>query len=532
MNSNEVKRCKIQGFADMIALATVLVVGGMAGDKGITYVAAALLAYAVLWALYSGKAADTLGKLLRIRNVKGQYKSADALRRNVMLFQLAAGVFVTMVLVIGAGAIGGKLFQVQYSTFLMMLLAPALLLRGVSAIFMGFCQGESAELPTAVASVLRRVFILIFSLIFCRGLGSYGQKVSNLLVTDNFAAMYTGVGAVLAINVSEIFVIIFLLVMQKVVRRSKRREPSAGMRSAESFMEAVQNFTVNRAPYFAVQLLLLLPMVLGLLFFRKSTVDWEAGMTDYGVFCGKYLVLGGFCIVLMSGIFIQVCSKTVVALRKGEQRFARVIFQSGIHIIVIYSLFFAGILAVMAEQVSNLLNSGTVAAKLLRGGALIIPFAALALYFARFLMLTGKSLLVLGVLLISDIVYVLSMTLFLNVWKAGILALVYAGIMGGAVCCILLGVIICRQLRIGGVWLHTFLIPAGAACAVGFLCMFLAKILLPHLGDGVTLLVCSVVSWAIYWLILLFARNFNDQELECIPGGKWITSFGQLFHVL
>ena len=91
-------------------------------------------------------------------------------------------------------------------------------------------------------------------------------------------------------------------------------------------------------------------------------MDWEAGMTDYGVFCGKYLVLGGFCIVLMSGIFIQVCSKTVVALRKGEQRFARVIFQSGIHIIVIYSLFFAGILAVMAEQVSNLLNSGTVAA--------------------------------------------------------------------------------------------------------------------------------------------------------------------------
>lgn len=532
MNSNELKRRKIQSFADMIALATVLVVGGMAGDKGMTYMAAAVLAYAVLWALYSGNTADTLGKLLRIRNVKGQYKSADALRRNVMLFQLAVGMIVTVAFVFGAGIVGEKLFHVQYSTFLMMLLAPALLLRGVSSILMGFCQGESAELPTAVASVLRRIFILIFSLIFCRGLGSYGQKVSDLLGPENFASMYVGAGAVLAMNVSEIFVIIFLLVMRKVVRHSKRREPSAGMRSAESFIEAVHNFTVNRAPYFAVQLLLLLPVVLGFLFFQKSSADWEAGMADYGVFCGKYLVLSGFIIVLMSVIFIQICSKTVVALRKGEQRFARVIFQSGIHIIVVDSLFLAGILAVMAEQVVNLLNSGEAAAKLLRGGALIIPFAALALYFARFLMLTGKSLLVLGVLLISDIVYVLSMTLFLNVWKAGILALVYAGIMGGAVCCILLGVIICRQLRIGSMWLQTFIVPAGAACVVGLLCMLLTKILLPHLGDAVVLIVCSVVSWAVYWVILLFARNFNDQELEYIPGGKWIASFGQMFHVL
>lgn len=111
MNSNEVKRCKIQGFADMIALATVLVVGGMAGDKGITYVAAALLAYAVLWALYSGKAADTLGKLLRIRNVKGQYKSADALRRNVMLFQLAAGCLLQWFWLSGQARSAGNCFR-------------------------------------------------------------------------------------------------------------------------------------------------------------------------------------------------------------------------------------------------------------------------------------------------------------------------------------------------------------------------------------------------------------------------------------
>lgn len=534
MNSNEIKRRKIQGIADIISLATLLVIGRMAGDNGITYIAAAALAFASLWTLCSGNTADTLGRLLRVRNAKGQYKSAAKMGRSVMTFQLCMGLAGAAALFVGAGVIGGKLFHVQYSVFLMMLLAPALLLRSVSAVLMGCCQGEGMELPTAAACVLRQVFILLFCLLFCRSLGSYGVMVSRLLVQGNFSSMYTGAGAAIAVGVSEIFVILFLLVVQRIGRRSRRREALEGMRSTDSFMGAVQSFSVNRAPHIVIRLLLLLPVISGLLFFRKSVVDWEAGALDYGAYFGKYLVLSALMVLLTAGDFNQICSKTVLTLRKGEQRFARVIFQSGVHIAVIHSLFLAAFLAVMAEQAANLLDSGSSAmvAKLLRGGALMIPFAALALYFSRFLLLTGKSLLILGALAIADIVYILSMTLFLNVWKAGILALVYAGIMGSAVCCILLGVITYRQLRIGDLWLQIFVVPGGAACITGLLCLLLSRIFSPHLGDAVTLIVCGALSAAIYWVLLLLTRNFSEQELENIPGGRMIISFGQMLHLL
>lgn len=534
MNTNEIKRRKIQGIANIISLITLLVVGKMAGDNGVTYIAAALLAFAVLWVLCSGNTADTLGKLLRVRNAKGQYRNAAKMRRNIMAFQLAVGLAGAAVLFIGAGTIGRNLFHVQYSVFLMMLLAPALLLRGVSAVLMGCCQGEGLELPTAAACVLRQLFILVFSLIFCRALGTYGMKVSLLLGQGNFASMYTGAGAALAMGVSEIFVILLLLVMLRIGRRSGKRAQLEGMRSTDSFLDAVQSFSANRAPCFVIQLLLLLPVISGLLFYRKSVVDWEAGALDYGAYFGKYLALSVLMVLLSAGAFIQICSKTLITLRKGEQRFARVIFQSGVHVGVAHSLFLAAFLAVMAEQVAKLVDTGNGATveKLIHGGALMIPFAALALYFSRFLLLTGKNLLILGVLAIADIVYILSMTLFLNVWKAGILALVYAGIMGSAVCCILLGVITYRQLRVGDLWLQIFVIPAGAVCITGLLCLLLSKLFSPHLGSAVTLLVCGVISAVVYWGLLLLARNFSEQELENIPGGKMIISFGQMLHLL
>ena len=533
MNQNEVKRRKIQGFANIISLITILIIGGMAKANGVTYLAAALLPFGFLWSLIGGNTADTLGVLLRSRNVKGQYRNAAKMRRSVMIFQMFTGLAGTVILFLGANFIGDKLFSVQYSVFLIMLLSPAVFLRSVSSVLMGFCQGEGSEFPTAVACMLRQVFILVFSMIFCRRLGSYGENVSRLLVQENFAAMYTGAGAAMAVDISEVFVILFLLVVHKIGHRSRKIDSSEGMRSMDSFMGAVRSFTISRAPHFAIRLLILLPAILGLIFFQKSATDWEIGSLEYGAYFGKYLVYNLISILLIAGVFLPMCSRTMICLRKEEQRFARVVFQSGVHITVIHSLYFAVFLSVMSSHAASLIDSGNAqtAEKLLQGGSLMIPCAALSAYFGRFLILTGKKLLILGALLISDVVYGLSLVLFLNVWKAGILALVYSGIMGWAVCCILLGVITYRQLRIGNMWFRIFIVPVGAVCVMGLVCMLLGRLIGPHLGDVVTLIVCGLASAVIYWAILLLTRNFREQELECIPGGRMITILGQTLHI-
>lgn len=533
MNQNEVKRRKIQGFADIISLITILIAGRIVKANGITYLAAAFLAFSFLWMCFGGNTADTLGALLRSRNIKGQYKNAAKMRRSIMILQMFTGLTGTALLFLGANVIGVKLFSVQYSVFLIMLLSPAMFLRSISVVLMGFCQGEGSEFPSAAASVLRQVFILVFSLIFCRSLGKYGENVGRLLVQGNFAAMYAAAGIAIAVNVSEVLVILFLLVIRRVNRHFGKIDSPEGMRSIDSFVGAVRSFTVNRAPHFVIRLLVLLPVVVGLLLFQKSTVNQEMGSLEFGVYFGKYLVYCLICILFIEGVSLPVCSRTVISLRKEEQRFARVVFQSGVHITAIHSLFLAVFLSVMASQAANVFDSGNVqtAQMLLQGGSLIIPCIALSVYFGRFLILTGKKFLVAAVLVISDVVHILCLVLFLKVWKVGILALIYGGIMGWAVCCILLGVTTYRQLRISNLWFQTFIVPVGAVCVTGLLCMLLSKLIGPHLGDIVTMIVCGLVSAIIYWAILLLSRNFREQELECIPGGRVIATLGQMLRV-
>lgn len=533
MNQNEVKRRRIQGVANILALVTVLVIGNMAGDNGVTYMSVAMLALGFLWTLIGTNTADTLGRLLRIRNSKGQYKNAEKMRKSVMLFQMILGLLGAILLLFGARVIGDRIFHTQYSVFLIMLLAPALFFRAVSYVLMGICQGEGAELPTAVACILRQVFILVFSLIFCNILGNYGAKVSRLLVEENFTSMYVGAGAAIAVTVSEVFVTLFLLVIRKVSRHSGRREQPEGMRSTDSFVDVVRNFCAGRVPQAVIRLFVFLPVILGFLFFEKSVADIEAVAMQYGVYLGKYLVLCCFFILLATGSFINVYSRAVIALRKEEQRLARAVFQSGVHIAVIHSLFFAVFLAVTATQAAGLLDesNGAVAEKLFRGGSMLIPFVVLAAYFSRFLVLTGKKLLVLGALGIADVLYVVSMTLFLNVWKVGILSLVYAGILGSAVCCFILAALTYRQLRIGSLWQQNFIVPGGVACVSGLFGMLLCKIAGPHLGHFVTLLICFLITAVIYWVILLLVRNIREQELEYISGGRLITAIGQMLHI-
>ena len=40
-----------------------------------------------------------------------------------------------------------------------------------------------------------------------------------------------------------------------------------------------------------------------------------------------------------------------------------------------------------------------------------------------------------------------------------------------------------------------------------------------------------VISAVIYWILLLLTRNFREQELEFVPGGKILNMLGQMLRV-
>lgn len=229
MNQAEIKRRQAEEVANILAVITVFILGNRIAEGGITYISAAVSACTLAGIAVSGSLADVLGKLLRSRRNKGQYRNILELRRSALLFHGALGLLGALLLILFAGGIADGIFQIPYSTFIIMMLAPVVLLRTVTSVLQGYFQGEAAELPRAVSGILRQFFLLGFGLLFGGMLESYGEKVSSLLKESRFTPMYGCMGIALAAGLAEILMILFLAILFKSSRRSERKLKQDGM---------------------------------------------------------------------------------------------------------------------------------------------------------------------------------------------------------------------------------------------------------------------------------------------------------------
>ena len=215
MNQAEIKRRQAGMLSEILSWLVIAFLGRVTGANGIAYLAAAWEAAELLWLLISGGTADTLGRLLRGRNTKGQYKNVMKMRRDILLLQAGFGILGSVLLFALSEWLMQDVFRMQYSSLILMILAPTVFLRSISETLTGCFRGEGTELPGTIAAFLRPVFILGFGLLFGKILAGYGNKVSALLLQLNFTAMYSSVGVAIAITVTELFLVLFLFLIYK-----------------------------------------------------------------------------------------------------------------------------------------------------------------------------------------------------------------------------------------------------------------------------------------------------------------------------
>lgn len=529
MNQAEIKRRQAEELANILTLVAVFVMGNLMAEGGITYLAAAAVSCIFVGTAVSGNLSDTLGKLLRSRRNKGQYRNIPVMRRSVLLFQTGLALAGTLLLLLLAGTLSERIFQISHSSFIIMALSPVIVLRTVSNVLQGYFQGEGAELPRAAAGILRQVLILGLGCLFCKIAGRYGEKVSALLMEPDFTPMYSCIGIAFGVSLAEMIIILLLAVLFRLSRQRERKLKQEGMYT-ESAWDCIRNLYGSRWPQLAVLLVLVLTPVLGLLLFSRAASKEQINVLQYDIYMGKYLVICGVLICLISVLVLPVTGRIFQGFRREENRFARTAFQAGVHLCVVHGIFLLVYVAVMGAQISGLLGGiyGEEVKKMLQGGSAFILFAALSLYFFRFLQAMGKKYLVLGAAGIAEAGFLVTI---LITSKKGIVSLVYGGLAGSFLFCILLGILSYRLLRMRPDWPAILLIPAGAGGVCGLLCMLFGKFLAPAVGNLPVLLIAALVSGAVYWGILLILRNFREQELDIIPGGHILHMLGQMMHI-
>lgn len=113
-------------FSYVLACINIWVFGKSIGDNGMGYLAAAVLVFALFWVLTGKNLPDRMGRMLRGRNARGQYRNVSRMRKNMMLFQIAEGLLGTVLCMSLGWILLEKVFLVPYGSMILWILSPAL----------------------------------------------------------------------------------------------------------------------------------------------------------------------------------------------------------------------------------------------------------------------------------------------------------------------------------------------------------------------------------------------------------------------
>lgn len=532
MNQVEVKRRQIQSFSCALACINVWVFGKSIGDNGLGYLAAAVLVYAFFWVITGKNLPDRMGRMLRAKNARGQYQNVSELRKGLMFFQIAEGILGTL-LCMGVGwFILEKVFQVPYGSMILWILGPTLFLRCIQSVLLGYFQSEGSELPAAVSSVLRQVFSLGLGLLFLGIFKTYGAKVSLLLKREDFTSMYGSMGIALGILISEILVLLFLVVIYR-GSMAGRRERENGTKGADSFSAQFRILLLNMGGDMLKDILLLLPLWTGLFLFQKYSADIYASVSVYGIFIARYFVTMLLPVMIICAGILPGVARIGSHIRRKEERYTQTAFQSGMQGVMAHGLFFTALIAVMADPLAQVIDAsaGAVLNELFPIGSSLLLWILLLFYFSKTLEIRGEKHFIYVGYVILDIVSILSLYILLHTGNTTT-ALTLSLVFGTAAGAVVLGILACLRMKTGPDLLRTLAIPAGICCVCGLLAFGLEKILFPHLGAVVTILLELIITCFVYWFLLLLLHCFRGQDFAYLPGGRIIKAFGKMFHLL
>lgn len=528
MKQVEIRRIQTELCAQVIGAILLLWLGRMLGDQGVTYLAIAVNTFALVWSLTGNYTADTLGRMLRTRISRGQYRGADRLRRTILLTEVALGVIGCLIMVLFAQLLSERLFGGIYCKPLLLVLAPVVLLRGISSALLGWLKGDGTELPTVIVCVARQLFTASFAILFGKILWIYGAKVSKLLGVGTFTAMYGGMGVAVGILLSELLCVLFLWLVYRASRGGVPRERTEAQRANEGTAEQVRAFAGMAAPQLARGVLVTLPIWFGMVLLAGRMPDSGDFTEMYGLFIGKYAPLVCICFLPLAALLIENIARTAQSLRRDEHRTAQRFFLGGLHGAIVRSLFLAVFMAVTAPHLADwlcLIGEDETAA-MLRAGAFVLPLALLGFYFTRLLFVMGSRSLALAGMLIADLVYAIAALAALKA-GSGAIALICAGLIAGAAYAAGTGFLVVRRMDCRIDWVQTAVLPAVCSCLIGLAVLFLANALAPHLGSGVTVILLLILSYVLYWGALLFLRSFREQDMAYFPGGRLLALIGR-----
>lgn len=521
MNQIETKKQRIEYFSHVIGLISLMVLGKLIGNNGLAYMALIIECISLFVLLINGVNGDLIGRLIRSRRKKNQYREANQLHKSYILVQCILTFVMMAAYFFLADVLTGSVFQLPFLNVAVKILTPVILFRVLQSLMLGYFQGMGAHMPTAVSAVFRQLLFLLFALLFTDKLTEYGQKVAVLLNNPDLTGMYGALGVCLAIVVSEILVTLFLVIIYVGSDRKKElQKAEEGLQRTESSSDRLRLIVLVSIPEMLKELMKKLPFGVCLIYVLRNAQDLSRAAEEYGVFYGYFMgacAIGVFLILLR---VINITNSLAGFKARKDNRSLREYIYAGLHYCWVYGLYMSVSMAVLAPQFSVVIHKqkAEVLEQYYVQGAAIITLLVVGIFIWRALYTTGAQRISYFLLGILNVAFVLANVLLRSKNVETIPSILYSSMIALAVYVILAFILMVRRYVLQPDMIRGCLIPIIAAGAMGLVMMLIQRLLSPHVSDLMCLLLCLAFGVIAYSSILFATRSIKENEVNYVYG--------------
>ncbi len=533
MRSIELRRKQLQMLMSAFSIIVMWILGKQLNNIGIFLLVLAIETSTFFVIVCSEHLSEALGRFLRSKQSKRQYKNVSFIRWNVGIIQGITGAAVSLLFCVLSGVLSSGLFRMEYLYYPLLLITPLIFLRILVHVFLGYFQGIGNELPTIVVSILRQLLLLGTGISFGNSYMEKGLQISELLKQDIYRYMYGVMGVIIAMVLTELVMLVLLIsfFMFYCVRTVGNHKD--GLKSVDSRQNILRFVYRNRLGAIVLRILYSAPLWVALVAGCVCIDRQVVTLNDFALFWVKTIGLIGILLFVIY-IFVLPLQNSAVSVIKTEgPRYASEAFNRSVLYLTAFGLFVAVSLVFLREQISMLLdkNNYAILSGYLIKGAFIVVFAVLSELFAGILSLLGKKLILMVIWAVVDIFFAVIMFISAAKGFLSIDGILMGLLLVSLILCIVSGLFTGIVCRTGAELLFPFLACILSACVAGLVQMGLTALFAPHLGSVVTIVVVLLISLIPYLFGLLFLRIFKEYDFEYLPGGNILLAFAQMIRL-
>lgn len=509
------------------------------GLEGQGYYDIAFQVYSIALLISSYSLPLAVSKLVSARMAKGQKRNAFRVFKAAMIFAVAVGTVIMIVVFIGSDVIADHVMGAKLSSYALRVLAPGLLIVAIMGVLRGYFQGIGTMIPTAISQVLEQILNAVVSILGAAMLMEYGkgiaEKKNNELLSSAYSAAGGTLGTVAGALIGLVFLVLCYAAYKNILKCQLRSDKS---KRQDEYQMLFKLLLITIAPVILSTAIYNASNVIDSAMFNKimgaqgKTEKWCARMIGK---LGEYYTLFNVPLAVANALGASMMPGLVRAVESRERR----LIHNRIYMAVRYTMLIAIPSAVgffvIGKPILDFLwpnVENSVQGRMLMIGAISLVFYSLSTITNAVLQGLNRMMKPVKNATVALVLHIVSLFIMLVVFKWGIYSIIVSKIVFSLCMCIMNSHDIREAVGYVQERQRTYVIPAIAAAIMGGVAFVLNLVLDIFMPGRLATLIVLIVAVIVYGVCLLKFGGLSEDELLSMPKGATLISVCKKLHLL